>query len=188
MNYCCQCASPVILKIPRGDHLPRYVCEQCHTIHYQNPKVITGCIAHWEEKILLCRRAIEPRYGLWTVPAGFMENSETTQQGAARETMEEAQAEVSDLQLFGVFNIPHISQVYVMFQGQMCHPHHGSTHESLETSLVSEHDIPWSELAFPVVRESLELYFSDRKKNHFSVHFGDVIRDQDDNVCITRYK
>ena len=173
--------------MPDGDHLPRYVCEQCHTVHYQNPKVITGCIPLWQEQILLCRRAIEPRYGKWTVPAGFMENHETTQQGAMRETREEAQAEIVELQLFGVFNIPHISQVYVMFVGQMLNAHHAPTHESLETSLYDEHSIPWDELAFPVVRESLELYFSDRKNNYFSIHFGDIIRDENEQLLITRY-
>ena len=187
MKFCSECASPVVVKIPEGDHLPRYVCEQCQTIHYQNPKVITGCIPLWEDKILLCKRGIEPRYGKWTVPAGFMENHETTQQGAVRETMEEAQAEVSELQLFGVFNIPHISQVYVMFYGQLVNDYHASTHESLETQLFSEHEIPWNELAFPVVHESLRLFFSDKKRNSLNVHFGDIVRDQNNQVSITHY-
>ena len=187
MKYCCECASPVILKIPEGDTLPRYVCENCHTIHYQNPKVITGCIAVWEEKILLCRRAIEPRYGKWTLPAGFMENKETTQQGAARETLEEAQAVVSDLQLFGVFNIPHISQIYVMFRANVTDGHFGPSHESLETQLFTRENIPWNELAFPVVHECLELYFADKKNHHFTVHFGDIIRDKQNKVMISRH-
>lgn len=187
MKYCCECASPVSLKIPEGDTLPRYVCDHCQTIHYQNPKVITGCIPIWEEKILLCRRAIEPRYGKWTLPAGFMENNETTQQGAARETMEEAQALVSDMQLFGVFNIPHISQVYVMFRANMTSGHFAATHESLETQLFTEDTIPWDELAFPVVHECLKLYFSDKKHHLFSTHFGDIIRDKHDKVTITHY-
>lgn len=187
MKFCSECAFPVSIKIPDGDHLPRYVCEQCHTIHYQNPKVITGCIALWEEKILLCRRGIEPQHGKWTLPAGFMENHETAQEGAARETMEEAQAEVSELQLFGVFNIPHISQIYVMFMAQMLNSHHSPTLESIETHLFSEHNIPWDELAFPVVQESLELYFADKKMNQFNVHFGDLIRDQQNQVKITRH-
>jgi ADP-ribose pyrophosphatase YjhB (NUDIX family) len=187
MKYCSECASPVSLKVPEGDHLPRFVCDSCDTIHYQNPKVITGCIPLWEDKILLCRRAIEPRYGLWTLPAGFMENHETTQQGAARETMEEARATVTSLNLFGVFNIPHISQVYLMFYGQMETDHHGPTHESLETQLFTEATIPWDELAFPVVRESLHLFFADQKKSQTTVHFCDIERDVNNQPVITRY-
>ncbi|MDX2504868.1 MAG: NUDIX hydrolase [Gammaproteobacteria bacterium] len=187
MKYCCECASPVIVKIPEGDTFPRYVCEHCHTIHYQNPKIITGCIATWEEKILLCRRAIEPRYGKWTLPAGFMENNETTQQGAARETLEEAQAVVSDLQLFGVFNIPHISQVYMIFHGHATNDFCAPTHESLEAHFFNEENIPWNELAFPTVHECLKLYFADKKNHQLTVHFGDILRDKQNKVAIRRY-
>lgn len=187
MKYCSECSAPVVLKIPQGDTLPRYVCDSCQMIHYQNPKIITGCIAIWNEKLLLCRRAIEPRYGLWTFPAGFMENHETSHQGAIRETMEEATARVTNPQLFGVFNIPHISQVYMMFLGQVedgiCAP----GFESLETQWFDESDIPWNHLAFPVVHECLKLYFSDKNKQ-LTVHFSDIIRDKDNKVKILRYK
>ena len=116
-----------------------------------------------------------------------MENKETTQQGAARETLEEAQAVVSDLQLFGVFNIPHISQIYVMFRANVTDGHFGPSHESLETQLFTRENIPWNELAFPVVHECLELYFSDKKNHHFTVHFGDIIRDKQNKVMISRH-
>ena len=187
MKYCSECSAPVALSIPEGDTLPRYVCAICGTIHYQNPKIITGCIATWNEKILLCRRAIEPRRGLWTMPAGFMENNETAQYGAARETMEEAQAQICDLKLFGVFNIPHISQVYLMFSGHVLDGYCAPGSESLETKWFDETEIPWQQLAFPVVYESLQLYFKDKSNHQETVHFGDIIRDKDNKVTINRY-
>lgn len=187
MKYCSECSAPVQLKIPEGDTLPRYICDSCQTIHYQNPKIITGCIARWQGKVLLCRRAIEPRYGLWTLPAGFLENNETSQHGAARETMEEAQAQISNLKLFGVFNIPHISQVYILFSAEVEDGYCAPGHESLETNWFKETDIPWNELAFPVVHESLQLYFSDKEHQQITVHLGDIVRDIHDKVTINRY-
>ncbi|HEV8517020.1 MAG TPA: NUDIX hydrolase, partial [Burkholderiales bacterium] len=115
MKFCSQCGAPVELRIPQGDTLPRHVCGACQTIHYQNPRMIVGCIPEWQDKILLCKRGIEPRYGLWTVPAGFMENGETTYQGALRETLEEANANVEIGPLYSLYNIPHINQVYILF-------------------------------------------------------------------------
>ena len=188
MKYCSECSAPVVLRVPEGDSLPRYVCTACQTIHYQNPKIIAGCIATWEEKVLLCKRAIEPRYGLWTLPAGFMENNETTQEGAARETMEEARAQVSDLKLFGVFNIPHISQVYMMFLGHVIDGRCAPGVESLETAWFSEEDIPWQQLAFPVIRETLQCYFDDQKQQtQGKVHLGDIIRNENNQVIVKRY-
>lgn len=188
MKFCSECSAPVVLKIPQGDTFPRFVCDNCQTIHYQNPKIITGCLASWEEKILLCKRAIEPRYGLWTFPAGFLENHETTQQGAVRETMEEALAEVTDLKLFGVFNIPHISQVYMMFIARVEDGQCAPGAESLEAQWFDEANIPWEQLAFPVIHECLQLYFADRKQQNSSVHFGDITRDKDNKVVIARYQ
>ena len=118
MKFCSNCGATVELRVPEGDALPRFVCTACHTIHYQNPRMIVGCIVEWEDKVLLCKRAIEPRYGLWTVPAGFMENGETTFQGAARETLEEANARVEIGQLYALYNIPHINQVMEAMQSQ----------------------------------------------------------------------
>lgn len=175
MKYCSNCGAPVSRRIPPGDNLPRYVCDACQTIHYQNPKIVAGCIPEWEDKVLLCRRAIEPRYGLWTLPAGFMENGETTAQAAARETLEEANARVDRLSLYVLFNLPHINQVYLMFRGRLRDGRYSAGHESLEAALFTEREIPWQELAFPVIRETLRCYFDDRRAGVYRVHTGDII-------------
>ncbi len=187
MKYCSLCGSKVTLRIPEGDNLPRYVCDTCDTIHYQNPKIVAGCIPEWGDKVLLCRRAIEPRYGLWTLPAGFMENGETTVEAAARETLEEATAGVRDLTLYALFNLPHINQVYVMFRGHVVDGQAAPGAESLEVDLFPEEAIPWEDLAFPVIRETLELYFDDRRTGRFSTRMGDVIRKTDRSIEIKRY-
>jgi ADP-ribose pyrophosphatase YjhB (NUDIX family) len=146
-------------KIPEGDNRERYVCDSCKTIHYQNPNNIAGAILTWQGKVLLCKRAIDPRYGLWTLPAGFMENNETVAQAAARESMEEANARAGDLKLFGVFSMPYISQVYLMLSGELLSADVSSGDESLEVGLFSRHEIPWQEIAFPVITHSLELFY-----------------------------
>lgn len=174
MIYCPNCASALNHYVPRGDTLPRHVCDSCGTIHYQNPKIVAGCIPMWEDRILMCRRAIEPRYGKWTLPAGFMENGETVAQAAARETVEEAQASVVDLELYGLFNIPHVNQVYIMFRGGLAAPEFGAGAESLDVRLVTESEIPWGELAFPVMRRTLELFLEDRKRGAFGSHMFDI--------------
>jgi ADP-ribose pyrophosphatase YjhB (NUDIX family) len=137
---------------------------------------VAGCIPEWEGRLLLCRRAIEPRYGLWTLPAGFMENGETTEQAAARETWEEARARVGKMNLYGVFSIPHISQVYLMFRARLEEESCGCGPESLEVRLFEEHEIPWDKLAFPVVKLTLRKYCSDLKENLFPVHVEDITR------------
>ena len=151
MNSCSSCGARTEIKIPEGDSLPRSVCTECHTIHYQNPRIIAGTLPIWQDQVLLCKRAIAPREGYWTLPAGFLENSETVAEGAARETQEEANAQVSDLQLYTVFSLPHISQVYMFFRADLEGPEYSSGPESLEVELFSEQDIPWDELAFPVI-------------------------------------
>jgi len=156
--------------------LPRYVCPSCGTIHYQNPKVVVGCIPQWEDRILLCKRAIEPRLGQWTLPAGFMENEETTIEGALRETMEEAGARVEIIDLHTMFNLPHVNQVYVMFRANLLDLNFGPGPESLEVSLYEEKDIPWKEIAFPVIEQTLRLFLEDRRRGRFGVHTGDIIR------------
>jgi ADP-ribose pyrophosphatase YjhB (NUDIX family) len=176
MKYCNLCGAGVELRVPDGDHLPRHVCGQCGEIHYVNPKVVVGCVPQWQGKILLCKRAIEPRYGLWTLPAGFLENNESTMEGAMRETWEEAQARVRITNLYTLFNLPYISQVYVMFLAELIAPEFGPGTESLEVALYDERDMPWSEIAFPVVEQTLRLYFEDRKRGSFSVHTGDILR------------
>lgn len=174
MNFCSACGARVDLRIPEGDSLPRHVCNACGTIHYENPKIIVGCIPEWEDRILLCRRAIEPRRGLWTVPAGFMENGETTAQGAARETLEEANARVEILGLYALFNIPHISQVYLLFRARLLDLDFHAGAETLETRLFDERDIPWDEIAFITVRRTLNHYFADRRGGTFPFHIGTV--------------
>jgi ADP-ribose pyrophosphatase YjhB (NUDIX family) len=176
MNFCSNCAAPVSLKVPVGDTLPRYVCDACNTVHYQNPRMVVGCIPEWEDRILLCRRAIEPRYGLWTVPAGFMENGETTLQGAARETLEEANARVDIVQLYALYNIPHINQVYMLFRAKLLDAGFSAGAETLETRLFVENEIPWEQLAFATVRNTLTHYFADRKTGEFKFHMGTIER------------
>jgi len=187
MNFCNQCGANVILRVPDGDTLPRYVCQHCATIHYQNPKIVTGCIPVWQDQVLLCKRAIEPGYGLWTLPAGFMENGETSMAGAAREALEEAHAVIDDMQLYGLFNLPHIDQIYMMFRGNLRDGSATPGQESLDVALYYEQDIPWQQLAFPVVAESLKLFFSDRQQGSYSVHYADVVRDGDRKITITHY-
>ncbi len=170
MNYCTKCGAKVELRIPEGDNRVRHVCCQCGEIHYQNPKLVIGCIAEWEGRILLCRRAIEPRYGLWTLPAGFMENGESTAQAAARETLEEACARVDISQLFCLVNIPHIEQVHLFYRGKMLDDGFGAGEESLETMLMDENDIPWDDLAFRSVKLCLRAYFGDRNAGSFAFH------------------
>ena len=167
INYCNQCGAGVELRVPEGDNLPRYVCGECGAIHYQNPKIVAGCIPEWQGRILLCRRAIEPRYGLWTIPAGFMENRETVEQAAARETDEEARAKVDIAGLYGVYSIPHISQVYMIFRGEIVDGRFAPGAESLETVLFAEEEVPWEEMAFPVVVRALKRYFEDRRRGVF---------------------
>lgn len=159
MKFCSQCGKSVVTEIPEGDNRERSVCKHCNLVHYENPKIIAGCLLTWEGKVLLCKRAIEPRYGYWTLPAGFMENHETTQDGAAREAYEEACAQTENLRLFAVYNLPRISQVYLMYKGQLQGGHCSVGEESLEVGLFSEAQIPWDELAFPVVTETLNRYF-----------------------------
>jgi ADP-ribose pyrophosphatase YjhB (NUDIX family) len=174
MNFCSECGSIVMLRVPDGDHLPRHVCTDCGTIHYQNPKMVVGCIPEWEDKVLLCRRAIEPKHGYWTLPAGFMENGETTLEGAARETWEEAGARIEISGLYTLYNLPHINQVYLMFRARLLDLDFKPGIESLETRLFSEAEIPWDEIAFRTVHATLEQYFDDRRNGSFSFHFGDI--------------
>ena len=170
MNYCTQCGTHVELRIPAGDSHLRHVCPQCGEVHYLNPKLIIGCIAEWERRILLCRRAIEPRHGLWTLPAGFMENGESTLQAALRETLEEACARVKVEQLFALVNIPHISQVHLFYRARMLDTNFSPGEESLETRLFAESEVPWDELAFSSVALCLKAYFGDRRAGRFEFH------------------
>ena len=172
LNYCSNCGSTLILTFPAGDSRERHVCPSCGVVHYQNPKLVVGCIPEWGDKVLLCRRAIEPRHGLWTLPAGFMENGETTAEGALRETLEEAGARVEIGELFNLINLPHISQVYLMFRARLLDMDYSAGEESLEVKLFEENEIPWEHSAFHTIRDTLRHFFEDRSKGLFSLHFG----------------
>ena len=174
MKFCSQCGARVELRIPEGDTLPRFVCGSCHTIHYQNPRMIVGCIPEWEDRILLCRRGIEPRYGLWTVPAGFMENGETTYQGAVRETLEEANARIEIGALYALYNIPHISQVYILFRARLLDLDFKAGAETLEVRLFAESEVPWDQIAFATVRNTLTRYYGDRRSGKYKFHMGTI--------------
>lgn len=172
MKYCCHCSATVEFIVPEGDSLPRYVCTQCNVIHYQNPKMVVGCIPEWEDKILLCRRAIEPRLGWWTLPAGFMENNETLAQAAARETLEEANARVEIGDLYTVYSLPHISQVYFLFRARLLDLDFKPGIESLDVKLMAEHEMPWEEMAFRVIHDPLKQYFKERREGKLGFHMG----------------
>lgn len=174
IQYCNRCGSNVSLAIPAGDTLPRHVCQSCGHIHYENPRLVVCCAAEWEGKILLCRRAIEPRLGYWTLPGGFMENGETTAQAAIRETQEEAGADVEVQAPFAMVNIPHINQVHLFYRGQLRSPAFAAGDESLEVRLLAPADIPWNELAFRSVAFCLERYLADREHARYGFHETDL--------------
>ena len=170
MKYCSNCGATVAFRIPPGDSLPRHVCEQCGTIHYQNPKLVVGALAEWEDRILLCRRAIEPRHGMRTLPAGFMENEETTAQAAARETLEEACARIEVGELYTVIDVPHISQVHIIYRARLLDLDFRPGEESLEVALLREDEIPWDRIAFRSIAISLRHFFEDRRSGRFQLH------------------
>lgn len=178
MKFCSQCGSPLVREIPAGDTHERHVCPACRTIHYQNPKMIVGCLPEYEDRILLCRRAIEPRLGLWTLPAGFMELRETTAEAAAREAREEARADIEIGELYTLYNLPHIDQVYLIYRGRLRNLDFGPGEESLEVRLFHEGEIPWGEIAFPVISFTLEHYFADRRRGRYALHHGELVRSQ----------
>jgi ADP-ribose pyrophosphatase YjhB (NUDIX family) len=174
-RFCMQCGSAQVeLRIPHGDDRERHVCADCGYIHYLNPKLVVGTIPVWEDKILLCKRAIEPRYGLWTLPAGFMEEGETLEEGATRETLEEANARVTIEQMYSTISLPQISQVYVLFRATLLDLDFSSGSESLEVKLFREDEIPWDELAFRTVHDTLRHFFSDRELGGFVARVGEI--------------
>jgi len=174
MKFCSACGATVELRVPNDDNRLRHVCTACGIIHYQNPRMVIGSIPEWEDKVLLCRRAIEPRYGLWTLPGGFMENGETTAQAAIRETLEEANARIEIGDLYSMYSLPYIDQVHMLFRARLLDLDFGPGTESLEVKLFSESEIPWNEIAFRPVRFSLEHYFAERSNGTFSFHIGEL--------------
>ncbi|WP_346839350.1 NUDIX hydrolase [Microbulbifer sp. SAOS-129_SWC] len=177
MKYCSHCGSDAVsFSIPEGDDRPRHLCGSCGAIHYINPRVIVGVLPYLGDRVLLCKRAIEPRLGLWTLPAGFMENGETSEQGALRESWEEARANIRVDDLYCVYDIPHINQVYLIYRGELLDQGHGPGPESLEVELFSEAEIPWQEIAFPIMSEALVHYWADRKTGQYPLHRGVIQR------------
>jgi len=174
MNYCSNCGDTVKFSTPTGDDRPRYLCESCGTIHYENPKMVVGCIPEKDRKILLCRRAIEPQSGKWTLPAGYLENGETVAQGAQRETIEEAGANIQILGPYALFNIRYVNQIYLMFRARLIDENFKAGSESTEVRLFLEEDIPWDRIAFTVIEKSLRLYFKDRPTGSYPFYIGDI--------------
>ncbi len=176
-RFCPQCGSAKVeFRVPHGDDRERHVCADCGHIHYLNPKLVVGTIPVWGDQVLLCKRAIEPRYGLWTLPAGFMEEGETLEEGAARETLEEAKARVTIEQMYVTLSLPEISQVYVMFRAKLENLDFGPGVESLDVRLFKEADIPWDQLAFRTIETTLRHYFADRVSGVFPARLGELRR------------
>ncbi len=175
MKFCSACGHPVQLAVPAGDDRPRHTCPACGAVHYQNPRVVVGAIVERENRILLCRRAIEPRLGWWTLPAGYLESGETLAAGAVRETWEEAGARIGELTPYLMFNIAHIGQIYLLFRARLLEEGFRPGRESLEVRLVQEEEIPWERIAFPVIGETLKTYFRDRRRGSFPFAIGDIL-------------
>jgi ADP-ribose pyrophosphatase YjhB (NUDIX family) len=176
MKFCSNCASPVTRRVPPGDSLPRWVCDHCGEIHYQNPRMVIGTIPEHEGRILLCRRAIEPRYGYWTLPAGFMENDETTGQAAVRETVEEAGARIELVEPFTMISVPHVNQVHLFYRARLLDVEFKPGEESLEVALYEEPTIPWKDIAFRTVAATLKHWFADRRGGAFRFHAEDILQ------------
>ena len=176
MNFCSNCGQAVVLRIPDGDHLPRHVCDHCGIVHYLNPKVVVGSVPEYQGRILICRRGIEPRRGFWTIPAGFLENDETLEGGAAREAHEEAVIDVEIGTLLLLANVVHARQVHVFFRSRMRSAAFATTPESLEVRLVEEKDIPWGELAFPSTEAALRHFVADRAAGLERHHVAEMPR------------
>jgi len=174
INFCSACGAPVALRVPPGDSLPRYICDSCKAIHYCNPKLVVGALPEWENRILLCRRAIEPRHGKWTLPAGFMENNESVAAAALRETVEESGAHIELGAIYTLISVPHISQVHVIYRARLLDLDFAPGEETLELGLFREEEIPWDEIAFRTISMTLKHYFADRRAGRFGFHTGEI--------------
>ena len=175
IKHCRNCGAAVVYRLPDdGDTRERAVCPACDTIHYENPLNVVGTLPHFGDMVLLCKRNIEPGWGKWTLPAGFMELGETAAEGAARETDEEAGAQIEMEDLFTVLSVPRVGQVHLFFRARLLSDAFAPGHETIEARLFSEGDIPWDEIAFRTVKETLACDFEDRRKGRFDVHTRDI--------------
>jgi ADP-ribose pyrophosphatase YjhB (NUDIX family) len=174
IKHCRVCGQAATYRIPADDNRERAICEHCGEIHYENPINVVGSVPVWEQRVLLCKRNIEPRRGLWTLPAGFLELGETTEEGALRETDEEAGARIELQDLFTLINVVPVGQVHFFYRARLLDPHFQPGPETMEARLFAEHEVPWDEIAFRTVRMTLEHYFADRRTGHFGLHLGDI--------------
>lgn len=176
IKYCKNCGTAVVYRLPDdGDTKERAVCPACQTIHYENPLNVVGTVPYWGEKVLLCKRNIEPRRGKWTLPAGFMELNETVAEGAARETLEEAGAQFEMEGFFTLLNVARVGQVHMFYRARLLSDRFDPGFETIEARLFAEDEIPWDEIAFRTTKETLEHYFADRREGHFGVHAIDIV-------------
>ncbi|MSQ53825.1 MAG: NUDIX hydrolase [Betaproteobacteria bacterium] len=178
MRFCSNCAAPISKRVPPGDSLPRFVCDQCGEIHYQNPRLVVGTLPERDGRLLLCRRAIEPRYGYWTLPAGYMENGETAAQAAIRETSEEAGATIELGAPFTMISIPYVNQVHLFYRARLLELDFKPGEETLEIAMVEEAQVPWKELAFRTVSMTLKQWYEDRRSGAFGFHASDIERSE----------
>jgi ADP-ribose pyrophosphatase YjhB (NUDIX family) len=174
IQHCRVCGERARYSVPAGDNRERAICTACGEIHYENPINVVGTLPVWEQQVLLCRRAIEPRYGLWTLPAGFLELGESTAAGALRETDEEAGARVELQGLYTVLNVVRVGQVHLFYRARMLDTTLAPGPETLEARLFGEHEIPWDQIAFRTVRQTLEHYFADRRGGLYPLHSDDI--------------
>lgn len=174
IKHCRVCGAPVSYRLPADDNRDRAVCTACGEIHYENPINVVGTLPVWGDQVLLCRRNIEPRYGLWTLPAGFLELGESTAEGALRETVEEAGAHVELQGLYTVLNVVRVGQLHLFYRARMLDPSLAPGPETIEARLFAEHEVPWDQIAFRTVRQTLQHFFEDRGSGVFRVHTGDI--------------
>ena len=174
LNFCSVCGHAIARRVPPGDNRERACCDQCGAIHYVNPKVVVGTLPVWGERVLLCRRAIEPRHGYWTLPGGFLETNETASDGAIRETAEEAGARITLGPLFTMLDVVHVHQIHLFYRAELLDIEFAPGEESLEIRLFDEAEIPWPDLAFRTVSETLRHFFEDRRRGHFELHTGTI--------------
>lgn len=176
IKHCKNCGAAVVYRVPDdGDTKDRAICPACHTVHYENPLNVVGTVPYWGDKVLLCKRNIEPRWGKWTLPAGFMELNETVAEGAARETVEESGAQFELEGFFSLLNVARVGQVHMFYRARLISDTFSPGFETIEARLFAEDEIPWDEIAFRTVKETLERYFSDRRAGHFSIHAIDIV-------------